>query len=110
MQGILLLYLYYSAAKGGLGINLGALPDLFSPGSCSPLSATSPSFSPTGRSPASSASVSMPSSRCSCRLAAWYATVSEGVYFGVLGGIAIVLGMILALIARPVARLMGGVR
>jgi POT family proton-dependent oligopeptide transporter len=43
-------------------------------------------------------------------LAQWYATVPESVYFGVLGGIAILLGLMLALIARPVLRLMGGVR
>ena len=43
-------------------------------------------------------------------LAQWYATVPESVYFGVLGGIAILLGLLLALIARPVLRLMGGVR
>ncbi|WP_104128843.1 peptide MFS transporter [Cryobacterium sp. Y57] len=43
-------------------------------------------------------------------LAAWYATAPERLYFGVLGGIAIVLGLMLALVARPVLRLMGGVR
>ncbi|KGJ71956.1 major facilitator transporter [Cryobacterium roopkundense] len=43
-------------------------------------------------------------------LAQWYETVPETVYFGVLGGIAIILGVLLALIARPVLRLMGGVR
>ncbi|TFD62217.1 peptide MFS transporter [Cryobacterium suzukii] len=43
-------------------------------------------------------------------LATWYATAPERLYFGVLGGIAILLGLMLALIARPVLRLMGGVR
>ncbi len=43
-------------------------------------------------------------------LATWYATAPERLYFGVLGGIAIMLGLMLALIARPVLRLMGGVR
>ena len=43
-------------------------------------------------------------------LATWYATAPETVYFSVLGGIAIVLGIMLVLIARPVLRLMGGVR
>ncbi|WP_022883632.1 peptide MFS transporter [Glaciibacter superstes] len=43
-------------------------------------------------------------------LAEWYVTVPETLYFGVLGGIAIVLGIMLALIAKPVLRLMGGVR
>jgi len=43
-------------------------------------------------------------------LAQWYATVPETVYFGVLGAVAIVLGLLLALIARPVLKLMGGVR
>jgi POT family proton-dependent oligopeptide transporter len=43
-------------------------------------------------------------------LATWYATAPERLYFGVLGGIAIVLGLMPALIARPVLRLMGGVR
>jgi POT family proton-dependent oligopeptide transporter len=43
------------------------------------------------------------------RLAEWYTTVNETVYFGVLGGIAIALGILLALIARPVLRLMSGV-
>jgi len=43
-------------------------------------------------------------------LAEWYATVPESVYFGVLGGIAILLGVMLAIVARPVLRLMGGVR
>lgn len=44
------------------------------------------------------------------RLAEWYTSVPETVYFGVLGGIAIVLGIALALIAKPVLKLMGGVR
>ena len=43
-------------------------------------------------------------------LAEWYATAPEHLYFGVLGGIAIVLGVILALFTRPILRLMGGVR
>lgn len=43
-------------------------------------------------------------------LAEWYTTVPETLYFGVLGGIAIVLGALLALVAKPVLRLMGGVR
>ena len=43
-------------------------------------------------------------------LAEWYATAPEHLYFGVLGGIAIVLGVILALFVRPILRLMGGVR
>ena len=43
-------------------------------------------------------------------LATWYATAPERLYFGVLGGIAIVLGLMLALISRAVLRLMGGVR
>jgi POT family proton-dependent oligopeptide transporter len=36
--------------------------------------------------------------------------VPETVYFGVLGGIAIVLGVALAAIAKPVLRMMSGVR
>jgi POT family proton-dependent oligopeptide transporter len=44
------------------------------------------------------------------RLAVWYTTVPETLYFGVLGGIAIFLGVVLAVIAKPVLRLMGGVR
>ena len=44
------------------------------------------------------------------RLAEWYTTVNETVYFGVLGAIAIVLGIVLATIAKPVLKLMGGVR
>ena len=44
------------------------------------------------------------------RLAEWYTTVPESLYFGVLGGIAIVLGALLALIAKPVLKLMSGVR
>ncbi|MGY4857672.1 peptide MFS transporter [Cryobacterium sp. AP23] len=44
------------------------------------------------------------------QLAEWYATAPEQLYFGVLGGIAIVLGGILALFTRPILRLMGGVR
>jgi POT family proton-dependent oligopeptide transporter len=44
------------------------------------------------------------------RLAEWYTSVPETLYFGVLGGIAIVLGVILAVIARPVLKLMGGVK
>jgi POT family proton-dependent oligopeptide transporter len=43
-------------------------------------------------------------------LAEWYATAPEQLYFGVLGGIAIVLGVILALFTRPILRLMSGVR
>lgn len=44
------------------------------------------------------------------QLAEFYTAVPEAVYFGVLGGIAIVLGGALALGARPVLRLMQGVR
>ncbi|GEP28639.1 MFS transporter [Cryobacterium levicorallinum] len=43
-------------------------------------------------------------------LATWYATAPGRVYFSVLGSIAIVLGLLLVLISRPVLRLMGGVR
>jgi POT family proton-dependent oligopeptide transporter len=43
-------------------------------------------------------------------LTTWYLTVSETVYFGVLGGIAVVLGLGLACIAKPVLRMMSGVR
>jgi POT family proton-dependent oligopeptide transporter len=43
-------------------------------------------------------------------LAEWYLTVDESLYFGLLGGIAIVIGVVLALIARPVLKLMSGVR
>ena len=43
-------------------------------------------------------------------LAEWYLTVDESLYFGLLGGIAIAIGIVLALIARPVLRLMSGVR
>jgi len=44
------------------------------------------------------------------RLAEWYATAPEQLYFGVLGGIAIVLGGMLLLGSRPILRLMSGVR
>ena len=44
------------------------------------------------------------------QLAALYTTAPENVYFGVLGGIAILIGVALALAARPIVRLMGGVR
>src|SRR5690554_6158449 len=44
------------------------------------------------------------------RLAEWYTTVAETTYFSVLGGIAIALGIVLALIAKPVLKLMGGVK
>src|SRR5690554_2478802 len=44
------------------------------------------------------------------RLAEWYTSVSETTYFSVLGGIAIALGIVLALIAKPVLKLMGGVK
>ena len=43
-------------------------------------------------------------------LAEWYATAPEQLYFGVLGGIAIVLGIILGLFTKPILRLMSGVR
>ncbi|GHD46282.1 peptide MFS transporter [Mycetocola manganoxydans] len=43
-------------------------------------------------------------------LAEWYLTVPEHLYFGILGGIAIVMGIALALVARPVLRMMSGVR
>jgi proton-dependent oligopeptide transporter, POT family len=44
------------------------------------------------------------------QLAKWYETAPEGLYFGVLGGIAILIGVLLAVFARPVLRLMSGVR
>ncbi|MGO4785754.1 peptide MFS transporter [Cryobacterium sp. W22_MBD10_FK3] len=43
-------------------------------------------------------------------LAEWYAVAPEQLYFGVLGGIAIVLGVILAAFTKPILRLMSGVR
>ncbi len=43
-------------------------------------------------------------------LAEWYTSVSETLYFSVIGGVAIALGLLLALIARPILRLMNGVR
>ena len=43
-------------------------------------------------------------------LAEWYLTVNESLYFGLLGAIAIAIGVILALMAKPVLRLMSGVR
>ncbi|QYF72313.1 peptide MFS transporter [Cryobacterium sp. PAMC25264] len=43
-------------------------------------------------------------------LAQWYAVAPEQLYFGVLGGIAIVLGLVLAVFAKPILRLMDGVR
>jgi POT family proton-dependent oligopeptide transporter len=49
-------------------------------------------------------------SAVSGQLAKWYNVVPETVYFGVLGGIAILLGVLLAVFARPVLRLMSGVR
>jgi POT family proton-dependent oligopeptide transporter len=44
------------------------------------------------------------------RLAEWYTTVPETLYFSVIGGVAIALGLLLALISRPILRLMNGVR
>ncbi|MGO4692430.1 peptide MFS transporter [Glaciibacter sp. 2TAF33] len=44
------------------------------------------------------------------QLAKWYETAPESLYFGVLGGIAILIGVLLAVFARPVLRLMSGVR
>ncbi|MEJ3405314.1 peptide MFS transporter [Rathayibacter sp. YIM 133350] len=44
------------------------------------------------------------------QLATLYSADNEVAYFGVLGGIAIVLGAILAVFTRPVLRLMAGVR
>ena len=44
------------------------------------------------------------------KLAEWYTIADEALYFSVLGGVAIGLGLLLALIARPVVKLMGGVR
>ncbi|GGQ49688.1 peptide MFS transporter [Couchioplanes azureus] len=43
-------------------------------------------------------------------LARYYSADAEVAYFGVLGVVAIVLGLALALAARPISRLMGGVR
>ena len=43
-------------------------------------------------------------------LAKYYSTDHETPYFGVIGGVALVLGGMLALAARPIQRLMRGVR
>ncbi|WP_433788745.1 hypothetical protein [Actinoplanes sp. CA-252034] len=43
-------------------------------------------------------------------LAGYYSPDRETVYFGVLGGIAIVLGLALATAAKPICRLMSGIR
>lgn len=43
-------------------------------------------------------------------LAGYYSVGQETAYFGVLGGIAIVLGLALAASAKPISRLMSGVR
>jgi POT family proton-dependent oligopeptide transporter len=43
-------------------------------------------------------------------LATYYSEEDEVAYFGILGAIAIVLGVLLWLIRKPILRLMGGVR
>ncbi|MCA2213920.1 peptide MFS transporter [Jidongwangia harbinensis] len=43
-------------------------------------------------------------------LARFYSAEREAIYFGVLGAVAIVLGVLLALARRPITRLMSGVR
>ncbi|BCY13229.1 peptide MFS transporter [Actinoplanes sp. L3-i22] len=43
-------------------------------------------------------------------LAGFYSADHETAYFGILGGVAIILGLALAAGARPISRLMGGVR
>jgi POT family proton-dependent oligopeptide transporter len=43
------------------------------------------------------------------QLASLYSTKTEGVYFGVIGGVAIVLGLALAAISPWVRRMMSGV-
>ena len=43
-------------------------------------------------------------------LASYYSEDHEVAYFGILGAIAVVLGLILLAISRPLSRLMGGVR
>jgi proton-dependent oligopeptide transporter, POT family len=43
-------------------------------------------------------------------LAGYYSADHETAYFGILGGVAIILGLALAAGSRPIARLMGGVR
>jgi POT family proton-dependent oligopeptide transporter len=43
-------------------------------------------------------------------LAGFYSADRETTYFGVLGGVAIVLGALLAVARRPITRLMSGVR
>ncbi|WP_229075101.1 peptide MFS transporter [Actinoplanes sp. DH11] len=43
-------------------------------------------------------------------LARFYSADTESAYFGILGAVAIVLGLVLAAGARPISRLMGGVR
>ncbi|MEU4692338.1 peptide MFS transporter [Actinoplanes sp. NPDC023714] len=43
-------------------------------------------------------------------LAGYYDPSSETAYFGILGAVAIVLGLALAALARPISRLMSGVR
>ena len=42
-------------------------------------------------------------------LAQFYTAESETAYFGVVGAVAIVLGLVLAAFARPIRALMGGV-
>ncbi|PPL16416.1 peptide MFS transporter [Microterricola pindariensis] len=44
------------------------------------------------------------------QLAGLYQPETEAAYFGILGGIAIVLGILLALLTKPVLKLMAGVR
>ena len=43
-------------------------------------------------------------------LAVYYTTDTEGTYFGTLGIITAVLGIVLLLLAKPITRLMRGVR
>ncbi|GAA2885637.1 MFS transporter [Actinoplanes cyaneus] len=43
-------------------------------------------------------------------LAGYYSADHETAYFGILGGVAIILGLALAAGSRPISRLMGGVR
>jgi dipeptide/tripeptide permease len=143
MHGILLIYLYYSAVDGGLGIPqataagivgaygggvylsavLGAwvADRLFGSERVLFFSAIVIMLGLLGRDQACPEGLPHVDDRdvhsldragfaVSGWLTAWYLTVPETLYFGVLGGIAIVLGLAFACIAKPVLRMMSGVR
>ena len=112
MQGILLIYMYYSVARGGLGIDEAWRPasSARTAAPCTSRRSWAPG-SPTGSSAPSVCFLSVAlGTAIAGSLAKLYDPADQVPYFSTIGAVAIAMGIALLLAVKPVLALMRGVR